>query len=456
MKRLVFILIFLPCVAFGAEHNLADCEYTTIDNFINHATPAGFIRGDTVVCPADTATWSTTLPLTTGIIFKGAGAGSTVITTTADPAIEISPDATMRSSDERLEIDGMTFNGSGYWVTIENENTDEISNFIVGNCSINGYGRTFNVTGNVYGLVYSNTINPNGWLAQFLGYEQDSWQNHTTTYGTTDQFWFEDNTITGNSYVNSGHGSRYAMRYNTFISQGEIQHFDFHGNVNSTCSHMIGEVYGNIYTNISSFEFVYQRGGQLLVHNNRFSGTSSLWIDISELTDDSASACFGLGTQHVNNSYYWNIHDDGGELNTTPGTDYTISDCCDAIDEDVDYFLTNPAGCTTSNCQSGIGQGSAVPTGNCLVGTAYWVTSYSPASTPPTTMADMKTYTQAGRLWKCTSTNVWELFYTPLDYPHPLRGEETPVPANAIQGMQISNLNVTNNLIAWHRTDGLR
>ena len=33
-------------------------------------------------------------------------------------------------------------------------------------------------------------------------------------------------------------------------------------------------------------------------------------------------------------------------------------------------------------------------------------------------------------------------------------GEE--VPENAIQGMQISNLNVTNNLIAWHRTDGLR
>jgi len=36
-------------------------------------------------------------------------------------------------------------------------------------------------------------------------------------------------------------------------------------------------------------------------------------------------------------------------------------------------------------------------------------------------------------------------------------GLSTPeVPANAIQGMQISNLNVTKNLIAWHRTDGLR
>ena len=38
-----------------------------------------------------------------------------------------------------------------------------------------------------------------------------------------------------------------------------------------------------------------------------------------------------------------------------------------------------------------------------------------------------------------------------------IEGESEPeVPANAIQGMQISNIGVTNNLIAWHRTDGLR
>jgi len=36
-------------------------------------------------------------------------------------------------------------------------------------------------------------------------------------------------------------------------------------------------------------------------------------------------------------------------------------------------------------------------------------------------------------------------------------GESEPeVPANAIQGVSISNLGITNNLIAWHRTDGLR
>jgi len=50
--------------------------------------------------------------------------------------------------------------------------------------------------------------------------------------------------------------------------------------------------------------------------------------------------------------------------------------------------------------------------------------------------------------------------YSKYTYPHPLRNDieeqETPVPANAIQGMQISNLGVTKNLIAWHRTDGLR
>jgi hypothetical protein len=40
-------------------------------------------------------------------------------------------------------------------------------------------------------------------------------------------------------------------------------------------------------------------------------------------------------------------------------------------------------------------------------------------------MADMKKYTQGGTLYKCTSTNKWEIYYKPFTYPHPLRGENT-------------------------------
>jgi hypothetical protein len=36
-------------------------------------------------------------------------------------------------------------------------------------------------------------------------------------------------------------------------------------------------------------------------------------------------------------------------------------------------------------------------------------------------MADMKTYTQSGRFYKCRIPNVWELYYQPFTYPHPLR-----------------------------------
>ena len=45
-------------------------------------------------------------------------------------------------------------------------------------------------------------------------------------------------------------------------------------------------------------------------------------------------------------------------------------------------------------------------------------------------------------------TTGWETTATPAPVPE--------VPANAIQGMQISNLNVTENLTAWNRTDNLR
>jgi len=37
----------------------------------------------------------------------------------------------------------------------------------------------------------------------------------------------------------------------------------------------------------------------------------------------------------------------------------------------------------------------------------------------------------AGTLYKCTSTNKWEPYYTPYTYPHPLRGV-TPRPKHTI------------------------
>jgi hypothetical protein len=50
-------------------------------------------------------------------------------------------------------------------------------------------------------------------------------------------------------------------------------------------------------------------------------------------------------------------------------------------------------------------------------------------------MADLKTYTQSGTLFKCGSNNNWVAYYTPFTYPHPLAiGSTLPPPPPAIPG----------------------
>jgi hypothetical protein len=68
-----------------------------------------------------------------------------------------------------------------------------------------------------------------------------------------------------------------------------------------------------------------------------------------------------------------------------------------------------------SICKSGVGSGSlAQRPANCTPGTAWWA---------PQQGGDWNTANGAandGALYRCTSTNTWELFYVPYQYPHPL------------------------------------
>ncbi|MGP8323233.1 MAG: T9SS type A sorting domain-containing protein [Methanosarcinaceae archaeon] len=65
---------------------------------------------------------------------------------------------------------------------------------------------------------------------------------------------------------------------------------------------------------------------------------------------------------------------------------------------------------------SGVGVGAlANRPSTCTVGVGYWATDQGEWNSE-NPGAD-------GQLYKCTSTDTWELYYTPYIYPHPLRGE---------------------------------
>jgi hypothetical protein len=98
-----------------------------------------------------------------------------------------------------------------------------------------------------------------------------------------------------------------------------------------------------------------------------------------------------------------------------PGTFATVVD--DEITQNADYYLwcdaSSRSGCTSFNGSQGVGSGplSSRPS-TCTTGVAYWAT-------------DQGSWNNSGsggqgELFKCSATNVWTLFYTPFQYPHPL------------------------------------
>jgi len=131
-------------------------------------------------------------------------------------------------------------------------------------------------------------------------------------------------------------------------------------------------------------------------------------------------------TQAISPSYWWN--------NTDPNISAQISTLLIAPSNDPylkrnrEVFLTNPTPDTFcaaggAACTKGVGRGAeSLKPGNCsntdfpasFPATAYWATD-------------------TNRLWQCTGTNAWAIYYVPYAYPHPLQGLITiTAPAAAI------------------------
>lgn len=105
------------------------------------------------------------------------------------------------------------------------------------------------------------------------------------------------------------------------------------------------------------------------------------------------------------------------------------------------------ASCTGAACASGVGYGTSLPTA-CTTGTGYFKTnegSWNDGSND--------NYTGQGRLYKCTSTNTWTLYWTPYAYPHPLSGNPPVIlsatPSSGIQGVSGLQVVVAGAQTSW-------
>lgn len=109
-------------------------------------------------------------------------------------------------------------------------------------------------------------------------------------------------------------------------------------------------------------------------------------------------------TQALEPYYIWN--------NTRDGTlDHAVErNGPDSMVENRDYYNHN----TSFTGATGIGRGTiGARPATCSTGVGYWATNEGEWDSTNGGTTD-------GRFYKCTSTNTWTLFYTPLAYPHPL------------------------------------
>jgi hypothetical protein len=434
-------------------------DYDSVSGCISKAT-----AGDTINVAQGTETWNSQLVINKGIYLIGAGIGKTVITSNYNNTgytglIVYRP--TNYAADEPFRLSGFTIDGDFKCgcVHIVNQHTTPITKVRIDhNRFTKGYQLYVIIDGLIFGVADNNTID---WVRHMdsdcldhfgLGGNPagiDSWRYTTFAVGSANNWYWEDNTINwdhssggaSGDVFDCCHGARYAARYNTIndvstCSLGATNLspvFNNHGNQNAgEYSSMGAEIYRNtVNTNQYTNRMISHRGGQMIAFDNIATGSAVAWSP--DVVREDANGCDYScsvpvnqidGTpQHPHDSYMWGDRYHGTTKLTYsidmtlnynsgcgPGEPYRV-----VPQEDKDVWLEK----SSFNGTTGMGVGllSARPS-TCTEGVAYWATDQGDWNKSGSGVQ--------GVLYKCTSQDNWEVYYTPLHYPHPLRVPEFP------------------------------
>lgn len=476
MKRflsLVMLLLVFCSIARGQAS--PTCSQTDVQNTLNAAA-----RNATVTVPLGNCSWSSGVTITKGVTLNGAGAGSTVITNTGGniTMLQISPDATAIASSETIKVNGFTFDGGGNQFSMIGVTGADVfatkpyryyiitNNTFRNSGSVGGAGdNAVQVNQQARGVISHNTFDRCEFPFRSFGKGGggDTREFTNTAYvpfslGTTDSNYFEGNTILWSSsytsnqgapgWIESGQGGRLVVRFNTWNfanANGQSELWDIHGNqnfqghnINGQTSTMMAEYLNNTITNYSSsvYRLIDHRGGWGIFVNNSFSGASTPSIHVNQYANGNqgTSGCYNQmvnpdGSTYtgpdltVANSYFINQTINGVITGAT--FDSGVNGCGVVENGAISPFGTllltgwwnhNAACSATTSCTTGVGYGTVTgtPTSTCTTGVGFWATNQGSWNTSGSG--------GQGQLYKCISTNNWQLFYTPLQYPHPLLG----------------------------------
>lgn len=460
----------LPNVAFaGRILVLVSCflAWTGVANAATRTAATGALpdvsaavsasaRGDTVLVPAGTFVWSGALTLTKGINLFGAGVDVTTIRR-AGLLISIAPDSTAIANEETIRIEGFTIDGSDSALNLVRIDgapasaSKPFKNLAIGGNKFKNTGTSTSgsgallVEGQVRGVIFRNSFDRCNVVAKVLGNDSlTEWSSgkFPFAYGSSDNLYFEDNAIfystsfggSDPGWIEVGQGARLVVRYCAWnmANANQQELWDIHGFQNwgtgGQTGTMLVEFYGNTASNCKGYRWINHRGSQGLFFNNILTGTGGNEIDINlyNCTSEVPGAS-GIYQVEVNNTYCFN--------NTRNGLieRMIVSTARCGLAENQHYWNYN----ATFNGTSGIGRGTAPPTGNGNVGVAFWV-----ASTPTPTVDP--SVIQNGTLYRCNAPNTWTAYYTPYLYPHPMQSSDAPQRPQNPTSLRIVQIESTN------------
>lgn len=332
---ILFCLFVFSQGAHAATVNAASCSNANVQSAINSAS-----SGDTVVVPAGSCTWTSTVNISgKGITLQGAGIDKTTITDQASGGEALNINGA--SATNFITVTGFTFikstNHSDGIIQIDG------SLFSVGFrvhhiriASATSGSRGIGVT-SVYGLIDHVTFDVTAGSGsiqsiQILGSSVGSDGGFTPwmqpqTLGSNKAVYIEDNTFnygsTDEDSIDAYSGARFVIRYNKFNNA----HVGFHGtDSGGNRGPFSFEVYNNTFTNNSSTTFRGGtiRGGSGVWFNNTYGGSRGTWYSITQMLYRACPALIGGGWGTCDGTQYKlssaDFKSDGSRSTSTSGS----------------------------------------------------------------------------------------------------------------------------------------
>jgi hypothetical protein len=319
-------------------------------------------NGDTIIVPAGSATWSSTLVTNKAVTLRGAGIDRTIITRSSGNTIKMTG-----GHGNKVRVSGFTFKGGGVYLEGEIHGFRIDNNKFLESTGHFSDAGAIEISGYIDGVVDHNVFLNHRSIYGIVVYgDNDKAWSRPQELGKSDGVVFvEDNVFTYNKCgssdpplprhsIASNRGARYVFRYNKIDTCSSANHLldapiDVHGNCFFGRGGVSFEIYGNTVHSTRSWACMQLRGGTGVVFNNRLTGTFTHQILLNNYRSFSDSC--GTGPRctrypcpdQINELYIWNNTYNGGAAGITINSAGSVRD---HIREGRDFFLLKKAGYT--------------------------------------------------------------------------------------------------------------